>query len=92
MAPRPERASGACVVGETTSRNGRYYVSVAHRGNIWLTLEASGTAAHDSRPMIGTNAIDRLTEASEQLRHDFGQQELSVDSSMDEIIEESVNF
>jgi succinyl-diaminopimelate desuccinylase len=42
--------------------------------------------------MIGTNAIDRLTEASEQLRHDFGQQELSVDSSMDEIIEESVNF
>ncbi|SHH01382.1 M20 family metallopeptidase [Halobaculum gomorrense] len=82
----------ACVVGETTSRNGRYSVSVADRGNIWLTLEASGTAAHGSRPMIGENAIDRLTAAVEQLRSEFGQRELSVDSAMDEIIEESVDF
>jgi succinyl-diaminopimelate desuccinylase len=81
-----------CVVGETTSRNGRYSVSVADRGNIWLTLEASGVAAHGSRPMIGENAIDRLTEAVEQLRSDFGQRELSVDPSMDGIIEESVDF
>ena len=82
----------ACVVGETTSRNGRYSVSVADRGNIWLTLEATGTAAHGSRPMIGENAIDRLTDAIEQLRRDFGQRELSIDSSMDGIIEESVAF
>ncbi|MEF8843157.1 MAG: M20/M25/M40 family metallo-hydrolase [Haloarculaceae archaeon] len=82
----------ACVVDETTSRNGRHSVSVADRGNIWLTLEASGTAAHGSRPMVGENAIDHVTEAIEQLRSDFGQQELSVDSSMDEIIEESVDF
>jgi succinyl-diaminopimelate desuccinylase len=82
----------ACVVGETTSRNGRYSVSVADRGNIWLTLEATGTAAHGSRPMIGENAIDRLTTAVEQLRNEFGQRELSVDPSMDEIIEESVDF
>jgi succinyl-diaminopimelate desuccinylase len=82
----------ACVVGETTSRNGRYSVSVADRGNIWLTLEASGTAAHGSRPMIGENAIDRLTDAIGQLRRDFGQRERSVDPSMDEIIEESVAF
>jgi len=82
----------ACVVGETTSRNGRYSVSAADRGNIWLTLEASGTAAHGSRPMIGENAIDLLTAAVEQLRSEFGQRELSVDSSMDEIIEESIGF
>lgn len=82
----------ACVVGETTSRNERYSVSVADRGNIWLTLEASGTAVHGSRPMIGENAIDRLTEAIEQLRSEFGQRELSIDSSMDEIVEESVDF
>ncbi|MCU4718083.1 M20 family metallopeptidase [Halapricum hydrolyticum] len=82
----------ACVVGETTSRNGRYSISVADRGNIWLTLEASGTAAHGSRPMIGENAIDRLTTAVEQLRNEFGQRELSVDSAMDEIIGESVDF
>jgi len=82
----------ACVVGETTSRNGRYSVSVADRGNIWLTLEASGTAAHGSRPMIGENAIDRLTGAIGQLRSEFGQRELPVDPSMDGIIEESVKF
>lgn len=82
----------ACVVGETTSRNGRYSVSVADRGNIWLTLDASGTAAHGSRPMIGHNAIDRLSEAIDRLRAEFGQRELSVDSAMDDIIEESVGF
>jgi succinyl-diaminopimelate desuccinylase len=82
----------ACVVGETTSRAGRYSVSVADRGNIWLTLEASGTAAHGSRPMIGENAIDRLTAAVEQLRTEFGERELPIDEAMDEIIEESVGF
>jgi succinyl-diaminopimelate desuccinylase len=82
----------ACVVGETTARNGRHSVSVADRGNVWLTLEAAGTAAHGSRPMIGANAIDRLVGAIEQLRREFGRQELSVDPAMDEIIEESVAF
>jgi succinyl-diaminopimelate desuccinylase len=82
----------ACVVGETTSRAGRYSVSVADRGNIWLTIEASGTAAHGSRPMIGENAIDRLTDAIEQIRTDFGQRELSIDAAMHDVIEESVGF
>jgi succinyl-diaminopimelate desuccinylase len=82
----------ACVVGETTSRNGRYSVSVADRGNIWLTIEATGEAAHGSRPMIGVNAIDRLTAAVGHLRDDFGQRELSIDAEMDEIITESVSF
>lgn len=85
-------APEACVVGETTARNGRYSVSVADRGNIWLTIEAAGEAAHGSRPMIGQNAIDRLSEAIKQLRSEFGQRELSVDPEMDEIIEESVGF
>jgi succinyl-diaminopimelate desuccinylase len=82
----------ACVVGETTSRRGRYSVSVADRGNIWLTIEATGTAAHGSRPMIGDNAIDRLVAAVEQLRTEFGRRELSIESAMDPIIEESVGF
>jgi succinyl-diaminopimelate desuccinylase len=81
----------ACVVGETTARNGRHSVSVADRGNVWLTLGASGTAAHGSRPMIGTNAIDRLTEAIERLRAEFGKRELPIDPEMDPVIEESVD-
>ena len=82
----------ACVVGETTARNGRHSVSVADRGHVWLTVEASGTAAHGSRPMIGENAIDRLTDAIDRLRTDFGQRELSLDPSMEPIIAESVDF
>jgi succinyl-diaminopimelate desuccinylase len=85
-------APDACVVGETTSRNGRYSVSVADRGNVWLTLEASGEAAHGSRPMIGTNAIDRLVGAVEQLRTEFGRRELPIDAAMDGIIDESIGF
>jgi succinyl-diaminopimelate desuccinylase len=87
-----EFAPDACVVGETAPRNGRQSVSVAGRGNIWLTLDASGTAAHGSRPMIGENAIDRLVGAIEQLQRDFGRRELSVEPSMDRIIEKSVAF
>jgi succinyl-diaminopimelate desuccinylase len=82
----------ACVVGETTSRKGRYSVSVADRGYIWLTIEASGTAAHGSRPMIGDNAIHRLYRAVEQLRTEFGGRELPIEAAMDDIIEESVGF
>ncbi len=85
-------APDACVVGETTSRNGRYSVSAADRGNVWLTLEASGTAAHGSRPMIGDNAVDRLYAAVRRLREGFGERRLSVDPAMDAIIEESVGF
>jgi succinyl-diaminopimelate desuccinylase len=85
-------APDACVVGETTSRKGRYSVSVADRGNIWLTLEATGTAAHGSRPMIGENAIDQLYAAVQRLRSDFGERELPIDAAMDDIIEESVAF
>lgn len=82
----------ACVVGETTSREGRCSVSVADRGNIWLTIEASGTAAHGSRPMIGVNAIDRLTAAIDRLRAEFGREELRIDPAMDDIIAESIEF
>jgi succinyl-diaminopimelate desuccinylase len=80
------------VVGEATSRNGRYSVSVADRGNVWLTITATGTAAHGSRPMIGVNAIDRLTDAIERLRTEFGGWELPIDPAMDAVIAESVGF
>ena len=82
----------ACVVGETTARNGRVSVSVADRGRLFLTIAATGTAAHGSRPMIGENAIDKLYAAVEQLRSAFGQQRLTVDGAMDPIIDESVAF
>jgi succinyl-diaminopimelate desuccinylase len=85
-------APDACVIGETTSRNSRTSVTVADRGSIWLTLEATGTAAHGSRPMLGENAIDRLYDAITQLRTKFGTRQLQLPESMDPIIEETVGF
>jgi len=87
-----EFAPDACVIGETTSRDGRCAVSIADRGAIWLTLEAAGEAAHGSRPMLGVNAIDRLTAAIDRLKREFGTRELNVGPEMRPIVEESVGF
>ena len=87
-----EFAPDACVIGETTSRDGRCAVSIADRGAIWLTLAATGEAAHGSRPMLGVNAIDRLTAAIDRLKRDFGTRELDVAAEMAPIVEESVGF
>lgn len=85
-------AADACVIGEPTCERGRHSVTVADRGSIWLTLEATGQAAHGSRPMLGTNAIDRLYTAVQRLRRQFGTRELDIDASMDAIIEESIEY
>jgi succinyl-diaminopimelate desuccinylase len=82
----------ACVIGEPTCNAEYHSVTVADRGSIWLTLEASGDAAHGSRPVLGENAIDRLYEAIETIRDRFGTQTLNIDASMESIIEESVEY
>jgi len=82
----------ACIVGENTCENGRHSVTVADRGSIWLTLRAVGEAAHGSRPVFGTNAIDRLYAAIDDLRESLTHRELSLDTRLDRILEESVDF
>ena len=82
----------ACVIGEPTCEAGRHSVTVADRGSIWLTLEASGESAHGSRPMLGVNAVDRLYDAVETLRRRFGTERLDVDAEMEPIVAESVEY
>jgi succinyl-diaminopimelate desuccinylase len=82
----------ACVIGEPTCEEGRHSVTVADRGSIWLTLEATGTAAHGSRPVLGENAIDRLYRGIETFRERFGTIELNIDATMDPILAESVEY
>ena len=43
-------------------------VVVEEKGVMWVELRAKGKAAHASRPWLGENAIDKLTQAIEQLR------------------------
>ena len=87
-----ELAPDGCVIGETTCSGGRHSVTVADRGSIWLTLEAEGTAAHGSRPMLGENAVDRLCAAIEFLRRRLSLRELPVDDAMGPIIDESAAY
>ncbi len=85
-------AADACVIGEPTCEEGRHSVTVADRGSIWLTLEATGDAAHGSRPVLGENVIDRLYRAIETLRNRFGTRKLDLDSTVQPILDESVAF
>lgn len=82
----------ACVIGETTCENGRYSLTVADKGSIWLTLAAEGEAAHGSRPMMGQNAIDDLYRAVEDLRTSLTQRALDVDTALEPVLAESVEY
>ncbi|PAU84805.1 acetylornithine deacetylase [Halorubrum salipaludis] len=82
----------ACVIGEPTCEGGRHSVTVADRGSIWLTLEATGEGAHGSRPVLGVNAIDRLYDAVETMRERFGTRRLEIDADVAPIVEESVEY
>lgn len=82
----------ACVIGEPTCEEGRHSVTVADRGSIWLTLEASGEAAHGSRPTLGENAIDRLYGAIQRLRERFDTRALDIATEVQPIIEESIEY
>jgi succinyl-diaminopimelate desuccinylase len=82
----------ACLIGETTSETDRYSVTVADRGSIWLTIDATGEGAHGSRPMLGANAIDRLYGAVEMIRTRFGELALDIPAAVEPIIDESVSY
>ena len=82
----------ACVIGEPTCEAGHHSVTIADRGSIWLTLEASGEGAHGSRPVLGVNAIDRLYDAVETLRDRFGSRRLDIDPDLESIVDESVEY
>ncbi|WP_335998787.1 M20 family metallopeptidase [Halorientalis halophila] len=81
-----------CVIGETTCEGGRHSVTVADKGSVWLTLESEGEAAHGSRPMLGENAIDRLCEAIERVRREFGTEQFELDAEVAAIVAESVKY
>jgi acetylornithine deacetylase/succinyl-diaminopimelate desuccinylase-like protein len=47
------------LIGEPTGCD----IVYTHKGSIWLTLRARGTAVHASTPERGENAIDKMAEA-----------------------------
>lgn len=85
-------SADAAVVGETTATANRYSVAVADKGRIWLTLEASGEAAHGSRPMCGENAVDRLYEVISGCREAITTGRLGYPETVTRIVEETVDY
>lgn len=85
-------AADGCIIGETTCSNGRHSVTVADRGSIWLTLRATGSAAHGSRPVLGSNAIDRLWEAIQAIRDRIPERQFDFDAEIRPIIDESIEY
>ena len=85
-------SADAAVVGETTATDDRYSVAVADKGRLWLTLDATGQAAHGSRPMCGTNAVDRLYEVISGCREAITASQLDYPEPVDRIVTETVEY
>ena len=82
----------ACVIGEQTGTPERPSVAAADKGSIWLRLEATGTAAHGSRPPVGENAIDRLSGAIDRLRTSLSAIEFDLEPAGAALLEDSVAY
>ncbi|KAB1191206.1 MULTISPECIES: M20 family metallopeptidase [Haloferax] len=85
-------SADACVIGETTCENGAHSVTVADRGSIWVSLRATGRAAHGSRPMLGTNAIRLLWDAVDDVEASLRELQFDFDPVVQAIVDESVEY
>jgi succinyl-diaminopimelate desuccinylase len=82
----------AAVVGETTTVDDEYAIALADKGRLWLTLEATGHAAHGSRPMCGENAVDRLYSVVADCRESVTGDRLNYPEPVGRIVDESVEY
>jgi acetylornithine deacetylase/succinyl-diaminopimelate desuccinylase-like protein len=58
------------IVGEPT----RLQIVTAHKGNLWLMLEAFGQAAHGARPDLGRNAVHEMARIVDLLETKYAAQ------------------
>jgi acetylornithine deacetylase/succinyl-diaminopimelate desuccinylase-like protein len=58
------------IVGEPTQLK----VVTAHKGSLWLRLEARGRSAHGSRPDLGKNAVHAMARIIDLLETDYAAQ------------------
>jgi len=64
---RSQLKADLAIVGEPTS----HQIVTAHKGNVWLELEAEGRSAHGSRPELGRNAIHAMARIVDVLETDY---------------------
>ena len=62
-------SGNSCLITEPTGYlDSPYTITAGERGNYWLRLKAHGLPAHASKPALGKNAIDLLTESVRMLK------------------------
>jgi succinyl-diaminopimelate desuccinylase len=62
-------SGNACLITEPTGYlDSEYAIVGGERGNFWLRIKAHGKPAHASKPALGRNAINILTEFVEKLK------------------------
>jgi succinyl-diaminopimelate desuccinylase len=62
-------SGNSCLITEPTGYlDSPYTITAGERGTYWLRLKARGLPAHASKPVLGKNAIDLLTESVKMLK------------------------
>jgi succinyl-diaminopimelate desuccinylase len=82
----------ACVIGEATGRPSVNSLAVGDRGYVWPTIRVEGEAAHGSRPIFGSNAVDRLYEILGDCRREIERVSVPTEPFDDSVIEGSVAY
>lgn len=81
-------AGDACLIGENSGIRESW---IGEKGCCWLHLETRGTPAHGSLPMLGENAIEKLTRALPLIRK-VEQERIRIPDDTLESIQASKNF
>ncbi|MFB6177168.1 MAG: M20 family metallopeptidase [Halobaculum sp.] len=82
----------ACVIGEATGRADVNSLAVGDRGYVWPTITVEGDAAHGSRPVFGTNAIDALYDVVSDCRRAVEGMDVPTEEFADDVMAGSVDF
>lgn len=73
----------ACLLGEPTDLD---KIWLGEKGLLWLTFKARGKPAHGSMPVLGENAIVKITEIISLMRKEFEMKEVEAPSIVAEDI------
>lgn len=78
----------ACLIGEPSGIGGSF---IGEKGLCWLRLEGKGIPAHGSLPMLGENAIEKLTRAF-PIIHQIEKERVEIPKDIFEVIKTSKDF
>ncbi len=75
----------ACIVGEPTGStvHGRYSIVAGEKGNLWLKIVSHGKPFHGSMPMLGVNAVRKMSDLIQRLPEVYPKEILFPEDAME---------